>query len=462
MENQQPFVDDPKSRLRRILIVEDDPVTRKVLESVLVKEGYQVSTASSAEEAFLALETDRPSVILSDINLPGISGLDLQVKLREIAPHVAMILITSQDDMATAIKATQQGAYDYLTKPVDYDRLKLTLGHLTTTLDLSEKLKRIVSEEAEPYKLDNMLIGKTSQMQDIYKTIGRISNSRVTVLIEGESGTGKELIARAIHYNSTWSDEPFIAVNCSALTETLLESELFGHVKGSFTGAMGDKQGKLELAKGGTIFLDEIGEISPSLQVKLLRVLQQREFEPVGAEYTLPLIARVVTATNRNLRKEVAEGRFREDLYYRLNVVSVTVPPLRDRRDDLPILVKGLIERINKQQNARVSKVSDEAMRRILSHDWPGNVRELENTLTRAIVLSKSDVIEAEAIPDPQHKVDSSAVYNWRRPLDEVEREHILRVLEGVNGNRTEAARILGISKQTLYSKLPKEALAKS
>lgn len=442
--------------MKRVLIVEDDPVARKLLENVLLKEGYPLTSAASAEEALLAVATDRPDIILSDINLPGVSGLELQTKLKQLVPKVAVIFITSQDDMRTAITATQQGAYDYLTKPVDMERLKLTLKHLATTLDLSEKLTRIVNEEAESYRLDNVLIGKTPAMQDIYKTIGRITGSRVTVLIEGESGTGKELIARAIHYNSPWRDEPFVAVNCSALTETLLESELFGHVKGSFTGALGDKQGKLELAGQGTIFLDEIGEISQALQVKLLRVLQQREFEPVGGERPIQLHARIVTATNRNLRKEVAEGRFREDFYYRLNVVTIDVPPLRERKDDIPALIKGLIERINKNLGTHVTKVSDGALRRIMSNDWPGNVRELENTLTRAIVLSKSDVIEAEAIPDPTHKETTETFYNWRRTLDEVEREHIAKVLEGVGGNRTEASRVLGISKQTLYAKLPR------
>jgi transcriptional regulator with PAS, ATPase and Fis domain len=292
-------------------------------------------------------------------------------------------------------------------------------------------------------------------MQEIYKTIGSVTRSRVTVLIEGETGTGKELIARAIHFNSPWKDEPFIAVNCTALAETLLESELFGHTKGSFTGAMNDKRGKFELARNGTIFLDEIGEISQTLQVKLLRVLQEREFERVGGEKTLQMNARIIAATNRNLSKEVLEGRFREDLYYRLNVVSIKAPPLRDRKDDIPLLVTSLLRRINQELHTKVTKVSAHAMELVQQHDWSGNVRELENVLTRAVVLSKSDVIEESVLPQIKEHMNSPSHYEWNRSLADVEREHMTRVLEAVHGNRTEAARILGISKPTLYAKLP-------
>jgi transcriptional regulator with PAS, ATPase and Fis domain len=292
-------------------------------------------------------------------------------------------------------------------------------------------------------------------MVEIYKTIGSVTRSRVTVLVEGESGTGKELIAKAIHYNSPWASEPFIAVNCTALVETLLESELFGHMKGSFTGATADKRGKFELARNGTIFLDEISEIAPTLQVKLLRVLQEREFERVGGEKTMPMNARIIAATNRNMEAEVAAGRFREDLYYRLNVVSIKVPPLRERKEDIPILVRRLLQQTNEELHTKVFKISDEAMNRIIQHDWPGNVRELQNILTRAVVLSKSDVIDETAFPVPHAKETAQAAYVWNRTLAEVEQEHIQQVLKAVNGNRTEAAKVLGISKPTLYSRLP-------
>jgi DNA-binding NtrC family response regulator len=439
----------------RILVIDDDATARRTLERFLTKEGFFVTTATNANEGLLAVQVDQPEIVLSDIYMPGMTGLELQAKIQEFAPHINVLLMTGQDDMATTVKAMQQGAYDYLTKPIDLERLKKILTHLIETQQLSEQLDMMKKEEVEEYKLENVLVGRSLQMQEIYKTIGSVTRSRVTVLIEGESGTGKELIARAIHFNSQWKDEPFIAVNCTALAETLLESELFGHVKGSFTGATGDKRGKFELARGGTIFLDEIGEISQTLQVKLLRVLQEREFERVGGEKTLPMNARIIAATNRELKKEVEEGRFREDLYYRLNVVSIKAPPLRDRKEDIPILVASLLQRINKELHTKVFKVSDAAMEQIQKHPWSGNVRELENVLTRSVVLSKSDVIEESVLPEPSEHRSSAQPYEWNRSLADVDREHILCVLEAVHGNRTEAARVLGISKPTLYAKLP-------
>jgi len=440
---------------KRILVVDDDATARRTLERFLTREGFAVSTAANANEGLLAVQVDQPDIVLSDIYMPGMSGLELQAKIQEFAPHITILLMTGQDDMPTTVKAMQQGAYDYLTKPIDLERLKKILSRLIEQQALSEQLGLLRENEAEEYKLENILVGRSQQMIDIYKTIGSVTRSRVTVLIEGESGTGKELIARAIHFNSPWKDEPFIAVNCTALAETLLESELFGHMKGSFTGATNDKRGKFELARNGTIFLDEIGEISQTLQVKLLRVLQEREFERVGGEKTLPMSARIIAATNRDLLKEVEEGRFREDLYYRLNVVSIKAPPLRERKEDIPILVKNLLQRINEELHTKVFKVSDDAMARIQKHDWSGNVRELENVLTRAVVLSKSDVIEESVLPQPSEHRDMQAHYVWDRSLADVEREHIRRVLDAVHGNRTEAARVLGISKPTLYAKLP-------
>lgn len=441
--------------VRRILVVDDDATARRTLERFLTREGFIVTTASDGNQGLLAAQVDQPDIILSDIYMPGMTGLELQAKIHEFAPHINILLMTGQDDMPTTVKAMQQGAYDYLTKPIDLERLRKILNRMIETQQLSEQLDLLRKNEAEEYRLENILVGRSPQMLEIYKTIGSVSRSRVTVLIEGESGTGKELIARAIHFNSPWRDEPFIAVNCTALAETLLESELFGHVKGSFTGATADKRGKFELARGGTIFLDEIGEISPTLQVKLLRVLQEREFERVGGEKTLPMNARIIAATNRNLKKEVEEGRFREDLYYRLNVVSIKAPPLRERKEDIPILVANLLRRINEELHTKVFKLSDAAMERIQRHNWSGNVRELENVLTRAVVLSKSDVIEESVLPNGEEHNASPTHYDWNRSLAEVEREHVHRVLDAVHGNRTEAARILGISKPTLYAKLP-------
>jgi DNA-binding NtrC family response regulator len=440
---------------KRILVVDDDATARRTLERFLSKLGYEVTTAASGEEAMLAVVTDIPDIVITDIYMPGISGLELQAKIAERTPHIKVILMTGKDDMPTTVKAMQQGAYDYIVKPIDLDLLERTLSRLIATQALSDKLSIVAEETADSYKLENILVGRTPSMLDIYKTIGSVSHSKVTVLITGESGTGKELIVRAIHYNSPWKDEPFIAVNCTALSETLLESELFGHTKGSFTGAVADKRGKFELAGEGTIFLDEIGEISPKIQVMLLRVLQEREFERVGAEKTIPMRARIIAATNRDLKEEVAKGKFREDLYYRLNVVSIHVPPLRDRKEDIPLLVQHILRRINTELHSVVNKVSDATMEKILNHNWPGNVRELENVLTRGVVLSKSDVLDESVIPSSTAGSPSTPT-NWNRTLEDVENEHILRVLEGTGGNRTEAAKILGISKPTLYAKIPK------
>jgi len=440
---------------KRILVVDDDATTRRTLERFLTKEGYIVSTAVNANDALLAVHLESPDIILSDIYMPGKTGLELHAMIKDLKLTIPTILMTGQDDMPTTVQAMQQGAYDYLSKPLDLERLRTILSRLISNQELSERLQLIVDKETQEHNLEELLVGHDPRMMEIYKTIGNVTRSRVTVLIEGESGTGKELIARAIHYNSPWSAEPFIAVNCTALVETLLESELFGHVKGSFTGAIGDKRGKFELAQNGTIFLDEIAEISMALQVKLLRVLQEREFERVGGDKTLPMNARVIAATNRDLEKEVKAGKFREDLYYRLNVVSIKVPPLRERKEDIPVLVKRLLQQINEELHTKVYKVSDEAMERIIKHEWPGNVRELQNILTRAVVLSKSDLLDVASIPDPSHRPSANGVYDWKRTLAEVEQAHIEQVLKAVGGNRTEAAKILGISKPTLYSRLP-------
>lgn len=448
---------------RKVLVVDDDAVTRKILDRFLQNLGCQVNQAETYDQALLNLAIDPPDFVLSDIDMPGQSGLELLQKIKQLVPGMTVILITAQNDMRSTVQAMQQGAYDYLTKPIDFERLHTILRHAVSTQELSDRLSLLVDQTSQNYALDNILIGRSRGMIEIYKVIGSVSQSKVTVLIEGESGTGKELIARAVHFNSPWKDQPFIAVNCTALTETLLESELFGHTKGSFTGAQSDRQGKFELAGDGTIFLDEIGEISQSIQVKLLRIVQQREFERVGGDKTIPMMARIVAATNRDLQSEVKKGNFREDLFYRLNVVSVFVPSLRERKEDIENLVRHLLNKINHDMHTRVWKISERAMNRILQHDWPGNVRELENVLTRAVVLSKSDVIEAEVIPEPvvmkKHAHGGTVAMNadWRRTLEEVEREHMLRVLKAVNGNRTEAARVLGISKQTLYTRLPKQ-----
>ena len=440
---------------KKILVVDDDSTIRRSLEKYLTLEGYLVTTASNVNDAMLCIREGSPDVILSDVYMPGTTGLEIPLMLRDLNLNIPTILITGQDDLTTTIKAMQQGAYDYLSKPLDMNLLKTIIERLLKTRELSDHLDLIVEKETKEYKLENIIVGRDKRMIDIFKTIGNVTQSRVTVLIEGESGTGKELIARAIHYNSSSRSEPFIAVNCTALVETLLESELFGHVKGSFTGAIVDKRGKFELANSGTIFLDEIGEISPALQAKLLRILQEREFERVGGDKTIKMNARVIAATNRDLSKEVAEGRFREDLFYRLNVVSIKAPALRERKEDIPILVKHLLQQINEELHTKVWKISDGAMERIVLHNWPGNIRELQNILTRAIVLTKSDVLDETILPLLSSKLPMPTEDDWKRTLADVEQEHILKVFTKTGGNRAEAAKILGISKPTLYLRFP-------
>ncbi|MFQ5798507.1 MAG: sigma-54-dependent transcriptional regulator, partial [Bacteroidota bacterium] len=391
----------------------------------------------------------------SDIRMPGMDGLTALEKIKAIEKNSAVIIITAHDDMQSTIKAIQLGAYDYIEKPLEIERLLVTVRRALDAQRMSERLDALISESSGQYQLDNVLIGRTPAMREIYKKIGSVSSSKVTVLIQGESGTGKELIARAIHYNSRERNEPFIAVNCTALSETLLESELFGHVKGAFTGATGDKRGKFELAGEGTVFLDEIGEMSPHLQVKILRVLQEREFERVGGEKTIPMNARVIAATNRNLTKLVQEGKFRDDLYYRLNVVTIDVPPLRKRKEDIPLLVEHFLREINTELHRSVMKMPSEVMELLVSHSWPGSVRELKNVLTQAIVLSPGDVLLKENILLQRASLHTPPEEDASQmSLAEMERRQIKRVLDSVGWDKAKALEILGISKPTLYKKI--------
>jgi two-component system response regulator AtoC len=359
-------------------------------------------------------------------------------------------MITAFQDMETTIAAMREGAFDYIHKPFDPEELELVVNKARENKRLTSVVSRLQAEQESPAK-EQVLVGRSRSILEIYKTIGVVSSSNTTVLITGESGTGKELIARAIHQNASPS-EPFVSVNCSAIVETLLESELFGHEKGAFTGANFRSLGKFELAGKGTIFLDEIGDMAPNLQIKLLRVLQEREFMRVGGWETIRNNARVIAATNHNLEALVEGGKFREDLYYRLKVITVTVPPLRDRKADIPLLAEHFLKKINKEVHKEVYKVPEEAMTRLMSYDWRGNVRELENILTRAVVLSRGEVLDL-----PAHSLDSERMIAgpspWRS-LDAVEAEHITRVLEAVSWHQGRACEILGVSRPTLRKKI--------
>ena len=449
---------------QRIMIVDDDTSIRDTFEHHLSRSGYEVSTASSAEEALQSVAGIDPALVITDVRMPGMDGLELLGHLRSKAPDIDVIVITAHEDMRGAMEAMKAGAQDYLVKPLDLDQLDLLLERCFKNRRLRRRVQQLDDVEADAYALDQ-LVGRDSRMIEISKLIGSLADNRAPVLVRGETGTGKELIARAIHFNSVTSEEPFVAVNCTALTETLLESELFGHVRGAFTGAVSDHRGRFELAGAGTIFLDEIGDTSPQFQAKLLRVLQDHEFHPVGGERPRHTDARVIAATNAPIEERVADGSFREDLYFRLRVVEVSVPPLRDRRGDIPLLAERLLARIARDLHRDVRLIAEDALQALASYDWPGNVRELENTLTRAAVTSRGPVITLEdlslgeaVLPGaPTFRSDSDG-----QSLGSMEREHVRRILEQMGGNKRQAARVLEISRPRLDRLIVKYGLAAS
>jgi DNA-binding NtrC family response regulator len=437
-----------------ILIIDDDESFGASLEIFLSEFNYKILRETDGLKGIRRLEEEHPDLIITDLKMPGCDGIEVLRRSRELDENLPVVLITAYDDIETTIRAMQMGAYDYIEKSLELERIKAIVKRALESKKLSDRLVAAISEDSSEFNLENSLIGKTPVMKDIVKSIGKISANKVNVLIQGESGTGKELITKIIHYTGTTRRHPFIAVNCTALSENLLESELFGHVKGSFTGAVRDKKGKFELAGEGTIFLDEISEISQNLQVKLLRVLQEREFEKVGGETTIPLRARVVTASNRKLEELVEQGSFREDLYYRLRVFTIDIPPLRERRDDIPGLVVHFLKKINKELHKNVWKIPYDVMEMLQRHDWVGNVRELENTLLQGVVLAKGDVLEKEYILLKDTRPKNGETDYSILPLAEVEKRHIKLVLDSVNWDKQQASKILGIAKTTLYNKI--------
>ena len=389
------------------------------------------------------------------------NGIEVLAEIRKSKTNMPVIILTAFGDVVLTIKAIQLGAFDFLEKPVSPDLLRSTIKSALDSVNRSNKLVGVIKKEIpiDTTLEHSILVGKTAKMKDIFKSIGLISMNKVNVLIQGETGTGKELIARLIHYSGITRSEPLVVVNCSALTETLLESELFGHVKGAFTDSIRDKKGKFELAGEGTIFLDEISEISHNTQVKLLRVIQELEFEKVGGETPIPMKARIIAATNKSLEKLIQEGKFREDLYYRLKVFTIDMPPLRERKDDINDLVIHFLYKLNKRFNRNVTKIGDGVIEMLQQHNWSGNVRELENTILQAMIVAKNDVLEKENISlinrfeGDQEKSDSKEIIV---SLAEVEKAHIKRVLDLVNWNKLEASQILDISRPTLNAKIEK------
>ena len=438
---------DPGQMSGSLLVVDDDTVVREALVEALAEAGYDVRSAGDGARAVALLAERAPDVVLSDVRMPGMDGLALLALLRERAPDIPVLLMTAFDDMPTVVAAMREGATDFLVKPLDLHELRTRVARVIDDRRARQRAPRGRRDEEEtPQRLAD-LVGRDPRMIEIYKLVGQVAATRANVLIRGESGTGKELIARAIHDHSREAVEPFVPINCTAVPATLLESELFGHVRGAFTGAQGDRRGKFALAGRGAIFLDEIGDTSADFQTKLLRVLQERQFYPVGADRPERTEARVIAATHRDLEAMVAAGQFRADLYYRLRVVEIVVPPLRERAGDLPLLAATLVRRAAAAVGRPEPVLAPDALAALARHAWPGNVRELENCLTRAVVVASGDVIRAEhlvlggAAPEGPAKLGT---------LDDVEREHVLRVLAATRGHKARAAQILGISRPRL------------
>jgi two-component system response regulator AtoC len=437
--------------MKSVLVIDDDPLIRKTLSSYLSKKGFEAVAAEDGEEGIQKYEEHIPDLVILDIRLPDVDGLEVLGRIREKNPNASIIIMTAYDDMKTTIEAIKLGAFEYLVKPLDYVELDLTIDKAFQIRSLEDKVSYLVEEKQKEYTIDN-IIGRSVQMREVFKLIGSVANTRTNVLIQGESGTGKELVAKAIHYNSPYRGEPFIVINCSAITDTLLESELFGHVKGAFTDAVCETKGKFEIAGKGTLFLDEIGDISANLQSKLLRVIETRDFMKVGGEKILKTEARIIAATNQDLKKLIEIGKLREDLYYRLKVVEIALPPLRDRKEDIPELVAYLLEKINLDLRKNVRKVPPEVVKTMMNLPWEGNVRELENALIRGVILAKGDVILDENLA---LEIGDKKLYPKQLvPLKEVEKDYIQHVLKATKGNKTRASQILQITRPTLDKKI--------
>jgi len=435
--------------LRKILVVDDEQNIRRMLVRVLSSEGYTIKEAANGLEALKKLEGENCSLVLLDLKMPGLNGIETLRKIKEYDPNLPVIMMSAYGSIAEAVEAMKLGALDYLIKPFDIEELKIIVKRAIKQYEL--KVENIYYREEEEKRFNfEEIIGKSNSINRVLEMIKNVASTPATVLITGESGTGKELIARAIHKNSLRKDGPFVVVNCAAFSLNLLESELFGHEKGAFTGAISRRIGRFEMADGGTIFLDEIGEMDLSIQTKLLRVLQEKEFERVGSSKTIKVDARILTATNKDLKREVKEGRFREDLFYRINVFNIDVPPLRERKEDIPLLVEHFINKYNKILNKRVKKVSAKAMDFLIDYNYPGNIRELENIIERSIIMAKDEIIDENYF----YFIEQERKFEKKGTLKDVEKELIIKYLIQNKGNRTKTAESLGISRRSLQNKI--------
>jgi len=445
---------------KTVLVVDDDHAHRIMLCTLLSGWGYAIEEADDGQTAILKVHGRAFDLILMDIRMIKVSGLEALEEIQNYNPAIPIIIMTAYSSVETAVAALKKGAYDYLTKPLDFDELRLVMARAMDHRHLKEENRILKERLGHQFDTQN-IIGRSRVMVNLLETVAQVAPSEATVLVTGESGSGKELIAGAVHYNSPRKDEAFIKLNCAAVTETLLESELFGHEKGAFTGAHRRKEGKFRQADGGSLFLDDVGEMSLSMQVKLLRALQEMEFFRVGGEELLKVDVRVIAATNKDLLQEIETGRFREDLYYRLNVVTLAVPSMADRKEDIPLLARHFMERFSRKNRKDIKGFSPHAMDQMLRYGWPGNVRELMNAVERAVVMSRSEYIQPDDLPlevqnlPPENAVDPSLkIPDEGVSLEKMEKETILKTLASTSGNKSEAARRLGITRKTLRKKL--------
>ncbi len=447
-----------------ILIVDDDKNICKMIDASLRKERkYEIQTALNGEACLKSIQEAAPDLILMDIQMPGIDGIETLQKIKQEDPRIPVIMMTAHGTIERAVTSMKLGAYDFITKPFARDRLLVTVQNALLNSSLKKEVDELRSELKNKYTFDN-IIGQSGVMQDVFKAVEKVINSNVTVLIQGESGTGKELIARAIHFHSkARAGKPFVAVNCSALPESLLESELFGHEKGSFTGAAGRRIGKFEMANTGTIFLDEIGLMTPATQSKVLRILQEREFERVGGNELIKVDVRVISATNKDLEEEMKKSEFREDLYYRISVFPIKLPPLRERREDIPLLAAHFLNKFNQHEGKHIEGISPDALDLMMAYNWPGNVRELENAMERAVVLAVGNEILAKDLPAAVRSLGEKRIYESDNTLaswiEKLEEEALRQALLECEGNISATAKKLGIGRATIYRKAKKYGL---
>jgi len=448
----------------RILIVDDEPEILQLLQQIFERHGYAAVTAENGRQAVEILEEQSFGIVLTDLKMPEMDGMRLLSHIKEKSPDTEVVVITGYGSIESAVTAMKKGAYEYIIKPIKVDEILLLIRRVVELQNLKAENRTLHSELKQVYGLD-AIIGGNPKMQAIFQRVKDVAPTNATVLIRGESGTGKELIAHAIHFNSLRKNKAFVKVNCAVLAETLLESELFGHVRGAFTGAIKDKVGRFQLADGGSLFLDEVGDISPALQLKLLRVLQEGEFERVGDSKTLKVDVRIIAATNKNLEAALETGEFRKDLYYRLNVIPIEIPPLRERSDDIPLLAEHFLKKYRAEVGKNIQGITPEAMKLLMNYPWPGNVRELENLIERAVVLSKRDVLDAaefsHLMGHDGHRSPVQLLEEKSLPevMNEVERDLLLHLLRLTRGNRSWAARRARVHRSTFLAKLRKHRL---